>query len=438
MANDPLVAALDALVAHIQTGVNVALASAVSAPAGTVHVMRGWPEGQSDKRTGKAVVACTAGPMTITRVPLTPVDDDATTASGIVTTPYVYAYWLASTTVTLLCDHRDLRDELGAIIHPILDSVLPYGPRGLRLDATDYYDRPVRFEITGSDASDDAATDMLGEWRQTWSLRTRSDLVTNTTFPELTEHNTSISFQVTDLNDEEGVVVTPDPDAPVTADWVLLELADAVETYTTGTDTLTQDVDGWITASLDTATSSDRFEPYDSQRPIQARFAMVDATGSSIDFYSGAYQAEVYIELDTDTLPGVTSDMSVWLGITDRTGEPSGSGDHRIGGVRLGATKRLYAAAPNVSSGNSVVLSGAKSWRGSSASWSTSFSVIALDAGVPNFTEAVSVTRAHGASAFWHLGVGTSTYKLLSGLDQTDPVRFRAWVRVYQPSDLPS
>ncbi len=189
---DPLAAATDELVAYLQETLDASLDASYGS-AGLVQVVRGWPDqnGTEKPSTPQVLVSVTPGPMRITRVPAS--GAASYTSGGHVVSAVVYAYWQATFTVTVFCDDRSTRDKVSPWVHVALDPVDLLTPRGLLLESSGYHGRPVLYEITGQSSTDETETAMLGEWRSTWTLTSRSDLVRVAEFPAITEDNVTVT-----------------------------------------------------------------------------------------------------------------------------------------------------------------------------------------------------------------------------------------------------
>lgn len=178
---DPCDAAADALLAHIRTRVDAALVSALGAPdEGVTRVayVRGWAAAR--RSTAPCIIAVVAGEPAIERYSLADAAPAVLTSTTYTTTVGVHG-WECDAEVLLLCDHRDVRDEMTEHLAAALD-VAAGGtglePPVLTLTSTGYHNLPVSAVLTGGPTmtnEEDAAA--LGEHRATFTVELSGDRV---------------------------------------------------------------------------------------------------------------------------------------------------------------------------------------------------------------------------------------------------------------------
>jgi hypothetical protein len=194
MAIDPVAAAADAIAAYLQANVT------------GLTARRGWPEGNVELDLGAGpVAAVTPGPREDT--PCSPREVDRT-GSGTLTLTYRVAELDITAQLDVWAAYRAVRDDTVAAIEAKLHNRLPFQP-GLWLTSTGYFNRPLTIESRRISVPDSEDTAPAGEWRATWELRIRSDLVVQTTKPEIVTTTLRTS---TDLS---NITVT-EPDRDVT------------------------------------------------------------------------------------------------------------------------------------------------------------------------------------------------------------------------------
>jgi hypothetical protein len=168
MPIDPVASAMDALVTHLATTLG-----------STYTVLRGWPEHRDDyDPAAKPVVTVVAGEPTETRV------SPRELASSTGTVTYKIADISVPVQLDVWCAHRARLDGALLAVGRALENGVPH-TSGLWLAQSDYYGRPVTFEVTGGPRrhdGPDSAT--VGEWRATFSLRCSAARVAHRTWPE--------------------------------------------------------------------------------------------------------------------------------------------------------------------------------------------------------------------------------------------------------------
>lgn len=200
---DPVAAAALQLAGDLQTALNTILFNQNGLPANTVPVMVGWPSGQDDKPPAVAQVVVVAAPSVVTQVVTAAVP-------GSLLGLYRHADWQSTFTVTLLCDHKDFRDMIAEVIHGIVDNPTPFGPRGLYTESARYFNRPTRYFLRATDGTiNQTDADILGEWRQSWSLEAHSDIVKSFTFPDLATYGITIEASL--QSDFSDPIILPTP-----------------------------------------------------------------------------------------------------------------------------------------------------------------------------------------------------------------------------------
>lgn len=194
MAIDPVAAAADAIAAYLAANVT------------GLTARRGWPEGNVELDLGAGpVAAITPGPSEAVLCSPREVDRSG---SGTVTVTYRVGELDITAQLDVWAAYRAVRDDTVAAIEAKLHNRLPFQP-GLWVTSTGYHDRPLIVEARRISVQDSEDTAPAGEWRATWELRIRSDLVVQTTKPELVTTTLRIS---TDLS---NITVT-EPDRDVT------------------------------------------------------------------------------------------------------------------------------------------------------------------------------------------------------------------------------
>lgn len=165
MAIDPIDAALDAAVAYF--------ASAVPTLA---DVVKGFPEHNDAIDLGAGAVLSVAQIGT---------PEAAYCSPGIVDTidgqPLTHQYRVAWFTMFFQLDlwapYKAQREIEGVLVDAALNNNLPY-TSGLRLLSTGYYGRPLDIRPINGRLQDEGNDDAVrGEWRRTWDLEVRSDLI---------------------------------------------------------------------------------------------------------------------------------------------------------------------------------------------------------------------------------------------------------------------
>lgn len=173
MAIDPVAAALDAVVAYL-TGLGITGLTA----------RRGWPEANVEldiDQTKHVVAVLPAGKPTVRLVSPKSIDQ---TGSGTLTVTYRVGEIEVPAQLDLWCAYRAQRDEVVAAIEARLHNKLPFLP-GLWLTSTGYHSRPLVVDVVFAGTDDEQDDAAVGEWRATWDVTIRSDLVADATHPEL-------------------------------------------------------------------------------------------------------------------------------------------------------------------------------------------------------------------------------------------------------------
>jgi len=107
--------------------------------------------------------------------------------------------------VDLWCAHRATRDVLAALIEAALHNQLPH-TTGLWLTQADYYSRPLTLDVQERREEQSVPE---GEWRTSWTLRLTTDLVVQTTHPELTQLDIDFIAELVAEFDTETTSVIP-------------------------------------------------------------------------------------------------------------------------------------------------------------------------------------------------------------------------------------
>jgi len=194
---DPRPALLDALVTHLTT--QLAALSAETDANGEalvgIEVLRGWPEHALESDIGtKPELAVTAGNATIE--PCAPDSvDNADQGDGTYVTQYRVGYLRVTVQLDLWCGYRVQRDAYGHQVEAALHNQVPFA-RGLWLQSTGYYSRPITAHVTDSRLEDDGQSSPRGQWRQTWTLDVLTDVVVEASHPILQQVDVDISTEL--------------------------------------------------------------------------------------------------------------------------------------------------------------------------------------------------------------------------------------------------
>lgn len=197
MAIDPVSAALDAVVAHI---------SAASITGLTIR--RGWPEANVgvDIDASKHLAALSV--VGRAKVDLcSPKQVDSSGTQPNITWTWRLGWLTIPLQLDVWCAYRAGRDVVAPLIDASLHNKLPYRS-GLYLTSTGYYGRGIACDVESIDlpgTGDEAAS---GDWRRSWSLVLRTDLVAQSNLPQLDE---AVLQASTDLL---GVIVS-EPDRTI-------------------------------------------------------------------------------------------------------------------------------------------------------------------------------------------------------------------------------
>lgn len=197
MAIDPVSAALDAVVAHIADGAIAGLT-----------IRRGWPEANVDVdiASDKHLAALTAVGRANVEL-CSPKQVDVSGTAPLRTWTWRVGWVTIPLQLDLWCAYRATRDVVAPLVDARLHNKLPFRS-GLYLTSTDYYGRGIACDIESFDVPGTGDEAAAGDWRRTWSLTLRTDLVVQSTMPELTE---AVLQASTDLL---GVIVT-EPDRTI-------------------------------------------------------------------------------------------------------------------------------------------------------------------------------------------------------------------------------
>lgn len=190
MATDPVVSAIDALVAHLQAEIDT---SGLPAEFQTLTVRRGWPEHNTElDMSDGPVIAVSAGEPSETRITPRPVGtEDA--GGGVLTTTYKVAESEFPLQVDAWSPYRAVRDALVPALEAALINQLP-SSGGLWLTSTGYYGRPLSFELkSGPRYDDDSDGVARAEWRAIWSMTCTTDKVVQTPHPTLVDLDATIT-----------------------------------------------------------------------------------------------------------------------------------------------------------------------------------------------------------------------------------------------------
>jgi len=191
MAIDPVASALDALVTHLGTALG-----------GSYTVLRGWPEHNTDlDLSGGPTVSVVAGEPTETRISpylLGTADelDDEDEETGNLVATYKVANLEIPVQIDVWAAYRESLDSAMLAVGEALENQAPLSS-GLWLTQSDYYSRPLSFDVTGSRRPDDADAAAVGEWRGTFLLRCSASRVAQRTWPKATEITSSLELGTT-------------------------------------------------------------------------------------------------------------------------------------------------------------------------------------------------------------------------------------------------
>jgi hypothetical protein len=197
---DPIDAALDALVAYFGT----ALAGQ------SITVRKGWPEEgvKLSLRSGSVLsVAAIPGGQVATHSPYQ-VDQ---TGTGTLTVTYRVGTLGFTVQLDLWAAYKATREAKAVLVEAALSNRLPWSP-DLLVTSTNYYGRPITATRTGARFEGEEGASQRGQWRRSWDLRIGTDLVVQTTHPELIDlHLIASTVLGSTTVTEPAVEFIPDP-----------------------------------------------------------------------------------------------------------------------------------------------------------------------------------------------------------------------------------
>jgi hypothetical protein len=147
---------------------------------------RGWPEANTalDIDEARHVAAVIAGPPEYTLVSPRSVKQ---TGSTLLAIQYRVAEVEIPVQLDLWCAYRATRDDLVPLVETALHNRMPF-QAGLWLSSAKYYGRPLTIETAkggGSRFQDAPDAVARGEWRKTWDLTIRTDMVVEAEHPAM-------------------------------------------------------------------------------------------------------------------------------------------------------------------------------------------------------------------------------------------------------------
>ena len=177
MATTYDVAAVDALVAHLQAGIDAHLVTLDAAtPTGTIAVSRAWHDERGMAPTKRATVTVFAGEP----------DEDPgpSVCIGIADGArlFVVASWTGNIQIDVETDERALCDELLPVVRRLLSAVPVEG--GLTLTVSAYHGEKVRFRVVGTRRPEQAEQPLGGPWRAIVEVRASGRVVVAEAVPE--------------------------------------------------------------------------------------------------------------------------------------------------------------------------------------------------------------------------------------------------------------
>lgn len=144
-----------------------ALATYFETVTGVAKALRSWPEHPTD-------LDLTAGPV----VSLSFIADryEAIPPTALAAGGYRTDLAEIDVQLDLWCAYRSQRDDVGRAIVAAFHNSLP-ARHGLTLVSRGYHNRPLQVLATGGSNTGEPAAATEGEWRRTWLLKVRTDLV---------------------------------------------------------------------------------------------------------------------------------------------------------------------------------------------------------------------------------------------------------------------
>lgn len=194
------VAAVDALVAHLQAGIDAALDPA---PSGTVAVSRAWHDERGEAPVKRATVTVLAGEPDEDPGPSVCIGIDGDGARL-----FVVGSWDGNVQIDVETDERDLCDELLPVVRRLLSAVPVEG--GLTLTVEAYHDEKVRFRVVGTRRPEQAEQPIGGAWRAIVEVRASGRVVVAEAVPEtpiVPLAEADVFYTDPNANDSTSVVV---------------------------------------------------------------------------------------------------------------------------------------------------------------------------------------------------------------------------------------
>jgi hypothetical protein len=197
---DPVASATETIAAYLTTTLGPDGSNVLS------KVIRGWPESaESLDLSGLPVVSVTPGGQSVERCSPKVVDEATDEDTGVTTYTYRVGWLTFTAQIDLWAAYKAQIDDVAPSIEDACIQDPPLPPE-LRLDQSDYHDRPLTCTLGAGTADNDGDSANKGEWRMTWDLVVETDVVRTRTHVPAAQVDITVDDEVAD---PETITVLP-------------------------------------------------------------------------------------------------------------------------------------------------------------------------------------------------------------------------------------